>query len=216
MDWAGAVLASAGLFAIVFGFSHAELAGWTAALTIGSLVAGVILLAAFAFAESRVSSPAAAAAGGPGPGQGRLLPLGRADRDRGLRRLPFPHLLPAVVKGYSPVTSGLAFLPMIACILLSSNTSSIVLLPRVGPRALIVTGMLIGGGAMAYLTQLTVTSSYAVSIVPALVVLGLGFGMIFSPPSTPPPPGSPGATQAWPRHWSTPCSRWAARSGPRR
>src|SRR6202041_662671 len=85
------------------------------------------------------------------------------------------------VKGYSPVTSGLAFLPMIACILLSSNLSSIVLLPRVGPRALITTGMLLGGGAMAYLTQLTVTSSYAVSVVPALAVMGLGFGMIFSP-----------------------------------
>ena len=41
--------------------------------------------------------------------------------------------------------------------------------------------MLLGGGAMAYLTQLTVTSSYAVSIAPALVVMGLGFGMIFSP-----------------------------------
>src|SRR6185437_7838578 len=50
----GGVLASAGLFGIVFGFSHAETAGWTAALTIGSLVAGVILLAAFVFAESRV------------------------------------------------------------------------------------------------------------------------------------------------------------------
>ncbi len=41
--------------------------------------------------------------------------------------------------------------------------------------------MLLGGGAMGYLTQLTVTSSYATSIVPALVALGLGFGMIFSP-----------------------------------
>jgi MFS family permease len=79
------------------------------------------------------------------------------------------------------VTSGLAFLPMIGAILLSSNTSSIVLLPRVGPRALIVTGMLLGGGGMTYLTQLTVTSSYAASIVPALVAMGLGFGMIFSP-----------------------------------
>jgi MFS family permease len=70
---------------------------------------------------------------------------------------------------------------MIACILLASNSSSIVLLPRVGPRALIVTGMLLGGGAMAYLTQLTVTSSYAADIVPALVAMGLGFGMIFAP-----------------------------------
>ena len=181
MDWAGAVLASAGLFALVFGFSHAELAGWTAALTIGSLVAGVILLAAFAFAESRVAQP--------------LLPLRVVlDRGRGGSYLSvglagiavfgvflFLTYYLQAVKGYSPVTSGLAFLPMIACILLSSNISSMVLLPRVGPRALIVTGMLLGGGAMAYLTQLTVTSSYATSVVPALVALGLGFGMIFAP-----------------------------------
>jgi EmrB/QacA subfamily drug resistance transporter len=181
MDWAGAVLASAGLFALVFGFSHAELAGWTAALTIGSLVGGVILLSAFAFAESRVSHP--------------LLPLRVVlDRARGGSYISVGLTGIAVfgvflfltyylqeVKSYSPVTSGLAFLPMIACILLSSNTSSIVLLPRVGPRALIVTGMLLGGGAMGYLTQLTVTSSYAVSVVPALAVMGLGFGMIFSP-----------------------------------
>src|SRR5271169_3745014 len=57
MDWAGVVLASAGLFLIVFGFSHAETAGWTAALTIGSLVAGVILLGGFVLAESRVNQP---------------------------------------------------------------------------------------------------------------------------------------------------------------
>ena len=181
MDWAGAVLASAGLFALVFGFSHAELAGWTAALTIGSLVAGVILLAGFVFAESRVSQP--------------LLPLRVVlDRARGGSYLSVGLAGIAVfgvflfltyylqeVKGYSPVTSGLAFLPMIACILLSSNLSSIVLLPRVGPRGLIVTGMLLGGGAMAYLTQLTVTASYATSVVPALVAMGLGFGMIFAP-----------------------------------
>ncbi len=168
MDWAGTVLASAGLFLIVFGFSHAELAGWTAALTIGSLVAGVILLAAFAFAESRVSHP--------------LLPLRVVlDRARGGSYISvgltgiavfgvflFLTYYLQLIKGYSPVTSGLAFLPMIACILLASNTSSIVLLPRVGPRTLIVTGMLLGGGSMAYLTQLTVTSSYAVNIAPAL------------------------------------------------
>jgi EmrB/QacA subfamily drug resistance transporter len=181
MDWAGTVLSCSGLFLIVFGFSHAELAGWTAALTIGSLVGGVILLTAFAFAESRVKHP--------------LLPLRVVlDRARGGSYISVGLTGIAVfgvflfltyylqeIKGYSPVTSGLAFLPMIACILLASNISSIVLLPRVGPRALIVTGMVLGGGAMGYLTQLTVTSSYAVSIAPALVVMGLGFGMIFSP-----------------------------------
>ena len=181
MDWAGAVLAAAGLFLIVFGFSHAETASWTAALTIGSLAGGVILLAAFTFAESRVSHP--------------LLPLRVVlDRARGGSYISvglsgiaifgvflFLTYYLQTIKHYSPVTSGLAFLPMIACILLASNTSSIVLLPRVGPRNLIVGGMVLAGGAMGYLTQLTVASSYALHIVPALVAMGLGFGMIFSP-----------------------------------
>src|SRR6201994_2568085 len=181
MDWAGTVLASAGLFAIVYGFSHAELAGWTAALTIGSLAAGVVLLAAFVLAERRVSHP--------------LLPLRVVlDRARGGSYLAVGLTGIAVfgvflfltyylqqVKGYSPVTSGLAFLPMIACILIASNSSSILLLPRVGPRNLIVTGMVLGGASMGYLTTLTVTSNYATHIVPALVAMGLGFGMIFSP-----------------------------------
>jgi EmrB/QacA subfamily drug resistance transporter len=181
MDWPGTLLASAGLFLIVFGFSHAELAGWTAALTVGSLVGGVILLAAFVLAERKVSHP--------------LLPLRViTDRTRGGAYISvglagiavfgvflFLTYYLQLIKGFSPVTSGLAFLPMIACILLASNSSSILLLPRVGPRALVVTGMLLGGGAMAYLTQITVTSSYAGAILPALLALGLGFGMIFAP-----------------------------------
>ena len=181
MDWPGAVLACAGLFLIVFGFSHAETAGWTATLTIGSLVLGVLLLAAFVLAERRSSHP--------------LLPLRVIlDRTRGGSYVAvglsgiaifgvflFLTYYLQEVKGYSPVTSGLAFLPMIGCILLSSNVSSIVTLPRFGPRVLITTGMLCGAGAMTYLTQLTVTSSYLGGILPPLLIMGLGFGMIFAP-----------------------------------
>jgi len=181
MDWAGTVLASAGLFGIVYGFSHAEVAGWTAPLTIGSLAAGAVLLAAFALAERLVSHP--------------LLPLRViTDRTRGGAYLSvgvtgtavfgvflFVTYYLQLVKGFSPVASGLAFLPMIACILLASNASSILLLPRVGPRALIVTGMVLGGAAMFYLSHLTPASSYATGILPALPALGLGFGMIFAP-----------------------------------
>ncbi len=58
--------------------------------------------------------------------------------------------------------------------------SSTVALPRVGPRVLIASGMLLGVGAMAYLTQLTATSSYATIILPAVIVMGLGFGIIFA------------------------------------
>jgi MFS family permease len=58
---------------------------------------------------------------------------------------------------------------------------SVVLLPRVGPRALITAGMLLSAGGTAYLTQLTVTSSYLGGVLPALLIMGLGFGLIFAP-----------------------------------
>src|SRR6202020_2079023 len=57
MDWPGAILACAGLFLIVFGFSHAETAGWTATLTLGSLILGAVLLCGFVLAEQRSSHP---------------------------------------------------------------------------------------------------------------------------------------------------------------
>ena len=181
MDWPGAVLACAGLFLIVYGFSNAETQSWTATRTIGSLVLGVVLLAGFVLAELRATHP--------------LLPLRVIlDRTRGGAYLAvfisgiaifgtflFLTYYLQVVKGESPFVTGLLFLPMIGCILISSNLSSIVLLPRLGPRVLIAAGMLLGAGGMAYLTQVTVTSSYAAAVLPALLVLGLGFGMIFAP-----------------------------------
>ncbi len=181
MDWAGTPLACIGLFCIVFGFSHAETAGWGSALTLGSLAAGMALLAGFVYAERRVPHP--------------LLPLQVIlDRTRGGAYVAvgvagiaifgvflFLTYYLQTVKGYSPVVSGLAFLPMVACIFVSSNSSSILLLPRLGPRALITTGMLLGGGAMGYLTRLTITSGYASDMLPSLLVMGLGFGMIIAP-----------------------------------
>ncbi len=161
LDWAGTGLASAGLFLIVFGFSRAETAGWAAPLTVTCLVAGPLLLSAFVAAERRSAQP--------------LLPL-RVILDRtrggsyaglGLTGIAlfgvflFLTYYLQGVKGYSPVTSGLLFLPFVGGILVSSTVSSIVALPRVGPRALIASGMLLSTGAMAYLTQLVI---FAVTI----------------------------------------------------
>src|SRR5450631_1811254 len=143
MDWPGAVLACAGLFLIVFGFSRAETAGWTARLTLGSLVLGAVLLTAFAVAEQRSSHP--------------LLPLRVIlDRTRGGSYVAvgitgiaifgiflFLTYYMQQVKGYSPLTTGLLFLPLTAGILVASTLYSVVLLPRVGPRALITAGMLL-------------------------------------------------------------------------
>ena len=152
------------------------------ALTIGSLVAGVVVLAGFVLAEQRVSHP--------------LLPLRVVlDRTRGGAYVAvflsgiaifgvflFLTYYMQVVKGNSPFTTGLLFLPLIACILISSNLSSIVLLPRVGPRVLIASGMLLGVIGMIYLVpRLTVASSYVGGVLPALLIMGLGFGMIFAP-----------------------------------
>jgi EmrB/QacA subfamily drug resistance transporter len=181
LDLPGTLLACAGLFLIVFGFSHAETAGWTSALTVGSLVVGPVLLVGFVIVQQRSRHP--------------LLPLRIIlDRTRGGCYLElcisgvalfgtflFLTFYLQQVRGYTPVTTGLLFLPMIAGILLTSNLASIVGLPRVGPRDLIAAGMLLGAAGMALLTQVTATSSYASSVLPTLIILGLGFGMIFAP-----------------------------------
>src|SRR5882724_3246572 len=181
MDWPGAVLACAGLFLIVFGFSHAETAGWTAALTLGSLVLGAVLLCAFVVAEQRSSHP--------------LLPLRVIlDRTRGGSYVAvgitgialfgiflFLTFYMQQVKGYSPLSTGLLFLPLVAGILVASTLYSAVATSRVGPRPLITVGMLLGAGGTAYLAQLTVTSSYVGGVLPALIIMGLGFGTIFAP-----------------------------------
>jgi MFS family permease len=166
MDWPGAVLACAGLFLIVFGFSRAETAGWTAPLSLGSLVLGAVLLTAFVVAEQRSSHP--------------LLPLRVIiDRTRGGSYVAvgitgialfaiflFLTFYMQQVKGYSPLTTGLLFLPLVAGILVASTLYSVVLLPRVGPRALVTAGMLLSAGGAAYLAQLTVTSSYLAGVLP--------------------------------------------------
>jgi MFS family permease len=121
MDWPGAILACVGLFLIVFGFSHAETAGWSAPLTIGSLVVGAGVLAGFVLAEQRVSHP--------------LLPLRVIlDRTRGGAYVSvflsgisifgvflFLTYYMQLIKAESPLTTGLLFLPLIAGILISSG-----------------------------------------------------------------------------------------------
>ena len=181
IDYVGTVLASVGLFGIVFGFSHAETAGWTSPVTVGSLVLGVVLLAAFVVAEQHVEVP--------------LLPL-RVVADRS-RAVAFAAVAVAGlamfglflfltyylqnVKGFSPVMSGLAFLPMIACVMISSNLSNIVTLPRFGPRIVITIGMVVGALSLAYLSRLDVHSSYAGGVLPSLIFMGFAMGMVMAP-----------------------------------
>jgi hypothetical protein len=82
---------------------------------------------------------------------------------------------------YSPVVSGVAFLPMIAMVVLSANLSNVVLLPKFGPKPLVTAGMLLAAGSLVWLTRIGVHSGYATAVLGPLMVAGLGFGFIVAP-----------------------------------
>ncbi|MEV4813106.1 MFS transporter [Micromonospora avicenniae] len=179
LDIPGALLASLGLVSLVYGFTRAESDGWTAAWTLGSFAAAVVLLAAFAVVESVVKAP--------------LLPLRvLTERNRGgaflglgiavigmFGLLLFITYYLQVVKGWSPVLTGVAFLPMVIGLVIGSAQIGPRLLHRVAPRVLMAPGFLAGALGMLLLTQLTVDSSYPLLILPGMALLGLGLGVGF-------------------------------------
>jgi len=182
IDFPGVALACAGLFAIVFGFSKAETDSWTSGTTIGSLAAGVVLLVAFVLTERRVAEP--------------LLPLHIVwDRARGGAYASIAIAGSAVFAiflfltyfmqqnlGYSPLKTGLAFLPMTALIFLVAPTVQTKVLPRFGVRPIILTGMGLGViGMLAFFAQLSPDSTYVGGVLPGLVILGVGMPCIFAP-----------------------------------
>jgi EmrB/QacA subfamily drug resistance transporter len=180
IDWPGTVLVVAGLVCVVYGLSEAETKSWGAPETLALLAVGILLLAVFVLVERRVAHP--------------LLPLrivlnrfrGGAYLSIGLSAIGifgiflFLTYYFQLTLAYSPVKSGLAFLPMIAAIVAASTTSSGVLMPRTGPRPLIPVGMLAVAGGLALLaTQLGLRTSYLDSILPALILVGAGLGLVF-------------------------------------
>ena len=82
---------------------------------------------------------------------------------------------------FSPVVTGLAFLPMIGCLMATSIASNVALMPRTGPRPLAPTGMLLAAGGLAWLTRIGVHSSYPTAVLPSLLVMGAGLGLVFAP-----------------------------------
>ncbi|PRY17121.1 MFS transporter [Kineococcus rhizosphaerae] len=180
LDWFGTVLAVVGLVGIVYGLGNAETHGWSAAGTWGFLVAGVVLMAVFVWWQARAAHP--------------LLPLRVVlDRNRGGSLLAMAvvgagmfgvflfltYYLSAQL-GYTPVRTGLAFLPMIGAISVTAPVVGSRLLTRVGPKPLIPTGLVLAAVGMALLTRIDVDSSYASVVLPGLVVEGVGLGFIFS------------------------------------
>ncbi|GHE00533.1 MFS transporter [Streptomyces alanosinicus] len=181
LDIPGVILSSLGLIALVYGFTRAESDGWGDSVTISMFVASAVLLLAFAVVESRVKAP--------------LLPLRVVtDRNRGGIYLSlglaiigmfglflFLTYYLQVVKGYSPVKTGFAFLPMVAGMITGSTQIGTRLMTRVPARFLMGPGFLVAALGMLILTQLKIDSSYGTQLLPAMVLLGLGMGTAFMP-----------------------------------
>jgi hypothetical protein len=150
-------------------------------LTIGCLAASVVLLTAFVAVQRRSSHP--------------LLPLRVVlDRNRGGAYLAvvisgiglfgvflFLTYYLQQTLGFSPIQTGVGFLPMSAVIMVTATTSTIKLVPRFGARPLVTTGMTLAAAAMVVFTQLTPDSTYAGHVLPGLLIMGLGLGLIFAP-----------------------------------
>ncbi|GFJ94991.1 MFS transporter [Phytohabitans rumicis] len=179
-DIPGAVLATGGLVALVYAFTKAAEDGWSAGITLGFFAVAAILLVGFVVFEARSSHP--------------LLPLRVVlHRNRGGSFLTSV-LLGAGMMGmflfmtyyfqgtlqYSPIKSGIAYLPFSFALIITAIVAS-GLLPKVGPRGMMTVGGLLATAGMIWLTQLRIDSSYLTLILPALVIMAVGMALVFVP-----------------------------------
>jgi EmrB/QacA subfamily drug resistance transporter len=181
LDIPGAILGCGGLVALVFGLGEAATVGWGSPRVVGSLVAAAVLLAVFVLVQAKVSGP--------------LLPLRIvANRNRGGSFLTivfavlgmygtflFLTYLLQTVDHFSPLKTGVAFLPLMIVNGLAATQLASRLMPYLRTRLLIVPGLLIAAIGVALLTQLTPDSSYASHVLPAEILLGLGLGLALVP-----------------------------------
>jgi len=182
-DIPGAILATGGQVALVYGFTKAATDGWSSSVTIGWLLGAAALLGAFLWWESRTAHP--------------LLPLRVLfDRNRGgsylvsillgsgmLGMFLFMTFYLQTTMGYSALKSGVAYLPFSVGIIAAAVVASR-LLPRVGPKVLMTVGAILATVAMIWLTQLDLDSSYPVHILPSFLAMSFGMGLVFVPLSS--------------------------------
>jgi predicted MFS family arabinose efflux permease len=181
IDLPGVALASGGLFALVYGFSNAETTAWSNPVTVLALAASAVLLSAFVVVERRVEHP--------------LLPLHIVlDRARGGAYATIGLAGSAVFAvflfltyfmqqnlGFTPLKTGVGFLPMTVMIVLTATMVQTRILPRTGAKPLVVAGMGLGVVAMLIFSRLTAHAAYASHVLPGLVLTGLAMGLIFAP-----------------------------------
>ncbi|WP_406335334.1 MFS transporter [Streptomyces sp. NBC_00203] len=181
LDLPGTLLVSTGLFSLVYGFSNAETHDWSSPATWGFLTAGGILLAAFAWWQTRAKHP--------------LLPMRvLLDRNRAASFITvlitgagmfgvflFLTYYLQLNLGFSPTKTGVAFLPMMAALMVMAQISTTILVPRIGPKAVIPAGFAIAAVGMAWLTGIGVGSSFSTAVLPQLLLVGAGLGMVMPP-----------------------------------
>jgi EmrB/QacA subfamily drug resistance transporter len=182
-DLPGAIVATAGLATLVYGFTEASIHGWTAPLTLTLLAVAAVLLVGFIGWERRAKNP--------------MLPLRIIlDRNRGASYLAFFLSTLAMfaiflfltyyfqgVLGYSALKAGVAFLPFPLGIITSATIASRTL-PKFGPRRLATGGFTLAAVGMLWLTQLPADSAYLTHVVPAMLAISLGMGHVFVPLSS--------------------------------
>jgi EmrB/QacA subfamily drug resistance transporter len=181
-DVGGALTATLGMAGLVYGFIRAADAGWGDAGTIGSFAASAVLLACFVATEAKVAQP--------------IMPLRLfTDRSRAAAYL-IMMLLPAAMFGafffltqflqrqlrFTPLEAGLGMLPLPAVMIVMVRLVPR-LLPRYGPRPLVLAGIGFILGADVWLTQLTPGSQYVTGLLVPMLLLGVGVGTSFPPVS---------------------------------
>ena len=180
LDVPGAIAATLGIGSLIFALTRGGTNGWDDAGTLASFAAGAVLLAAFGLTERRSRAP--------------MVPS-RVVRDRnraganavmlllGAGMLAMFYLLTLymqVVRGYSAVHTGLAYLPFVAGVGVASGGLGPRLLGAVPARIVIAAGMLLCAGGLAwYVAMLTPTSDYFVVMLPAMLAGGTGTGLTF-------------------------------------
>lgn len=175
IDVPGAVLATLGSVALVYGFTSAETDGWLAGRTLGLFLAAVVLLGGFAWLEARVANP--------------LLPLRVIlDRNRG-GAYPAASLATMAMfgqfllltyyfqltLGYTPIQTGLAFLPLTLSLAFGSSFVGRRLVLVIPSRWVMLAGYLVSAAGFASLTVLSSQSSFW-QVLPGAVLIGLGAG----------------------------------------
>jgi EmrB/QacA subfamily drug resistance transporter len=190
-DFLGAMLATGGMLLLVFALVKAPTVGWGNAKTIAELGGAVVLLAGFIVNERRVKNPLAPLS------IFRINGLAYADATQliafagFLAMFFYLTLYMQNVLHYSPIQTGVAYLPVTVAIGVAAGIAS-QLLTRVGTRPVIVGGALVAAGGVYWLSRIPVDGSYVRDLLPGMVIMSLGVGPMFVGVTTAANAGVPG------------------------